>query len=168
MEPDSELTCAEVGATAYAAMPVGHHHLEVNRRIGSGRACFATARQDLFDWQVQRRAGLEVDAEAPITLGQNADLLLRMGLWRVRAPVRVVSVIDEPRKAGFAYATRVGHPESGEELFTVHLGTDGEVTFRIRAFSRPVSLLARLGGPLTLAVQRRITQRYLAALDHSR
>lgn len=77
--------------------------------------------------------------------------MLRLGLGpiSVRAPVRVVYLIDEPTRTGFAYGTLPGHPESGEEAFVVQLQDSGVVTFGITAFSRPATTLARLGGPLT-------------------
>jgi uncharacterized protein (UPF0548 family) len=40
----------------------------------------------------------------------------------------------------------------------------GEVRFQIRAFSRPASLVARAGGPLSRLVQRYATTRYVRAL----
>lgn len=73
-------------------------------------------------------------------------------------------VIDDPRRKGFAYGTLPGHPESGEEAFVVELHEDSSVTFTITAFSRPHRLLAKLGGPVSRAVQARVTDRYLHAL----
>ena len=73
--------------------------------------------------------------------------VLRLGRRRlaVSAPVRVVYVVDEPRRRGFAYGTLPGHPESGEEAFVVELQEDDEVTFTVTAFSRPASTLAARG-----------------------
>ncbi|GAA2167730.1 DUF1990 family protein [Humibacillus xanthopallidus] len=71
----------------------------------------------------------------------------------------------EPRRRGFAYATLQGHPESGEERFVLDHDIDGDIRFTVTAVSRPASQLARLGGPISRAVQGRMTQRYLAALD---
>jgi uncharacterized protein (UPF0548 family) len=78
-------------------------------------------------------------------------------------PCRVVYVVEEPRRRGFAYGTLPGHPEQGEESFIVVQEDDGSVVFRITAFSRPASALSRLGGPLTRWVQDWMTERYLAA-----
>jgi uncharacterized protein (UPF0548 family) len=82
----------------------------------------------------------------------------------VVVPCRVVYVINEPSRSGFAYGTLPGHPEKGEEAFVVELSTDGQVHLVIRAFSRPATLLARAGGPLTRAIQELITERYVRAL----
>jgi uncharacterized protein (UPF0548 family) len=42
------------------------------------------------------------------------DVLAHLG--PIRVPCRVVYVLDEPERRGFAYGTLPGHPESGEEL----------------------------------------------------
>jgi uncharacterized protein (UPF0548 family) len=80
------------------------------------------------------------------------------------APCRIVSILDEPDRWGFAYGTLPGHPEQGEEAFVVSRDSTGSVRFEIRAFSRPTSRLVALSGPLGRAVQRRATEGYLASL----
>ena len=47
----------------------------------------------------------------------------------------------------------------------LHRTSDGGATLVITAFSRPASALARLGGPVSGAVQSWITRRYLRSLD---
>jgi len=56
---------------------------------------------------------------------------------------------------------------TGEELFAVSLDEDDTVRGEIRAFSRPGSVLARLGGPVTRRIQDAMTSRYLDALEHA-
>lgn len=94
----------------------------------------------------------------------DAELIVTLGPLRVPAPVRVVYLIAEPRRIGFGYGTRVGHPERGEESFVVFLDEDETVRIMITAFSRPATPLARLGGPVTRLVQHHYTERYLRAL----
>lgn len=119
----------------------------------------------MLGWDMHRRAGLSVRPSTQ-TVAKDAVAVLRLGwgVLGVNAPVRVVYVIDEPRRQGFAYGTLPGHPESGEESFVASLGEDGEVRVTITAFSRPSSLLARAGGPVSRAIQRWATNRYLHAL----
>jgi hypothetical protein len=64
----------------------------------------------------------------------------------VVCPCRVVHVVDEPRRRGFAYGTLPGHPEQGEESFTVTHEADDSVVFRVAAFSRPATLSAGQAG----------------------
>jgi uncharacterized protein (UPF0548 family) len=90
------------------------------------------------------------------------------GPLRMRAPCRVVYTVTEPRRKGFACGTLPGHPESGEEAFTISQRDDGVVVFSITAFSRPATIAARAAGPLGLLIQRHFTQAYLRALVHDR
>ncbi len=160
-----ELTYPEVGATA-GPLPAGYHHLERQQLIGTGRARFQAAGEQLLTWQMHRGAGLRVDGGDRIRLGEDAVVRLRLGPLRFRAPVRIVAVIEEPTEIGFAYGTLPGHPEIGEERFSIHLEPDDTVLVRIRAFSRPGRWFTRLGGPVGRLVQQRTTQRYLDAFDH--
>ena len=158
------LTYAEVGATS-AGLPDGYHHVSREAVLGAGEAAFRQAADALSRWELQRRAGVRVlPAAARVAEGVDAVLLLGVGRLAVRAPVRVVRVVDEPRRTGFAYGTLPGHPESGEESFLVEWRPDGSVVCRITAFSRPVTWLARLGGPATTLVQGWVTGRYLRSL----
>ncbi len=155
---------AAVGGTK-GALPAGYHHLDRRVVIGAGVTRFHEAVERLLGWEMHRRAGLSVRPSSD-RIGDGVVAVLRLG-WgpvAVDAPVRVVYVVDEARRRGFAYGTLPGHPESGEEAFVVELGDDDAVVFRIRAFSRPASVLARLGGPLGRAVQAWVTRRYLRAL----
>lgn len=159
-----ELTYAAVGQTR-AELPAGYAHLDRRRSIGTGREQFEAAATALFGWQLQRGAGVRVlPSSATVAPGAVAVLLLGVGPIAVRAPVRVVYLLDEPHRKGFGYGTLPGHPESGEEAFVVELAEDDTVTCRIVAFSRPATWLTKLGGPLATLTQRWVTTRYLRSL----
>ncbi|AAT89280.1 conserved hypothetical protein [Leifsonia xyli subsp. xyli str. CTCB07] len=96
--------------------------------------------------------------------GMSAVLRVQVGPFHFSAPVRVVAVVDEPNRRGFAYGTLKGHPESGEELFLVEFREDGTVWFVLRALSRPSNALFWIASPLLGAMQRRFTARYLRSL----
>ena len=91
------------------------------------------------------------------------EMHLGVGPLALRIPCRVIYVIDEPERSGFAYGTLPRHPESGEELFLLQRHEDGQIAFTITAFSKAASLPARLGGPTTRWLQKAMTSRYLAA-----
>ena len=80
------------------------------------------------------------------------------------AACRIVAVVDEPDRYGFAYGTLPAHPEEGEELFLVTRADDGTVRFEITVFSRPHDLLTRLGGPIARRVQQHASRRYLEGM----
>lgn len=118
-----------------------------------------------MSWQMHRRAGLRVDATTTdVRLGAAVVLGLGVGPLRLHVPCRVVLILDEPRRRGFAYGTLQGHPETGEELFEVNLDESDRVRFRITAFSHPATWWSRLGGPISCQIQDAVTDRYVVAL----
>ncbi|QNN51430.1 DUF1990 family protein [Nocardioides mesophilus] len=161
----AEPTYAEVGQTR-TELPEGYRHLRRRADLGSGPARFEDAARTLLHWGMHRRAGVRVRPSSG-SVQQDSVAVLRVGpaVLAVKAPVRVVYVVDEPRRRGFAYGTLPGHPESGEEAFVVTLDDSGAVRLEITAFSRAATLLTRAAGPAGRAAQRLITQRYLSALQ---
>lgn len=161
----ADLTYTEVGFTRHGTMPDGYNVLRRSLELGSGTERFDHAAQVLLGWDMHRRVGLRVRASnEQVVEGAVALIRVGVGIVSIEAPVRVVYVIDEPHRAGFAYGTLPGHPECGEEAFIVELHNGGAVGFSISAFSRPASLLARAGGPITRVTQSWITGRYLRAV----
>jgi uncharacterized protein (UPF0548 family) len=161
------LTYTEVGQTR-GVPPPGYHHASREVPLGLGEECFTQATKALLSWELQRRAGVRgVASTAEVSEGGVAILLLGLGRLAVRAPVRVVYLIDESDRQGFGYGTLDGHPESGEEAFLVEKRGDGLVVCRITAFSKPASWLTRLGGPLARLTQSWVTGRYLRSLQSS-
>ncbi|MEV3858377.1 DUF1990 domain-containing protein [Streptomyces sp. NPDC050095] len=157
----TRLTYTELGATLTdRELPSGYAHLDRRVRLGSGQECFERAGAAVLSWGAQRGAGLRVTPPGDVREG--ADVVLRaLGL---RIPCRVVAVVRDDSRIGFAYGTLTGHPERGEEAFLVTREADDSVWFRIRAFSRPGRWYTRLGGPVARAVQRWVTGRYLRAV----
>lgn len=102
-----------------------------------------------------------------ISPGDSAMLTIPVGFLRFHAPCRVIYVIDEPDRKGFAYGTLPGHPESGEEAFVVSQTDDGSVWLTIRAFSRPASGKWWAVYPLLWLAQTVFTRRYFRALSDS-
>lgn len=155
------LTYTEVGATA-GAMPTGYRHLLRSSVIGRGRDRFEQAAAQGMRWGMLRGAGLRVESSSSVA-DVGAEVLVHLG--PMVAPCRVVYVVDEPDRRGFAYGTLPGHPESGEELFLVRYDpATGDVIAEVAAFSRHATWWSRLGAPVTSLTQRLITDRYLRAL----
>lgn len=159
-----EVTYAEVGQTR-GELPEGYHHVRRSAVIGTGSRAFADAAEKVMRWQVQKGAGMQVDASSPVAEpGTVVRTTLRLGPVPFVAPCRVVYVIYEQRRQGFGYGTLPGHPETGEEAFIVTHEPDDSVTLTVIAFSRPATLLTRLGSPVARVVQEYVTRRYLNAL----
>jgi uncharacterized protein (UPF0548 family) len=155
------LTYSEVGATA-GVLPQGYHHVHESAVIGHGRERFDEAADAVMRWGMLRGAGARVDATTEVA-AVGAEVIVRLG--PVRAPCRVVYVVDEPDHRGFAYGTLPGHAETGEELFAVRYDpTSDAVTAEVIAFSRHGTWWSRLAGPFTALVQRVISKRYVKAV----
>jgi uncharacterized protein (UPF0548 family) len=159
------LTYPEVGATGDPALPAGYHHAVHTAVVGSGRANFERGAAAVLDWRHQRATGLRVRATGPAG-SPGTVVVLTAGLPRFGydIPCRVVWASTTGDERGFAYGTLPGHPESGEERFTVRIGPDGGVEFEIRVFFRLASPAARLAGPGSLVLQRLATKRYVTAI----
>jgi uncharacterized protein (UPF0548 family) len=158
------LTYTEVGRSLDAELPQGYEHGRDQVVLGADPAAFAAAVDGLRHWVCHRAIGVRVaPADAPIAEGTTVALALPIaGLW-VLAACRIVRVVDEPDRFGFAYGTLRTHPEVGEEAFVVERHGDA-VTFTITAFWRPADPVVRIGAPLTRRVQRRATLGYLRGL----
>jgi uncharacterized protein (UPF0548 family) len=155
------LTYPEVGATV-GPPPPGYRHLGFVSQVGAGHQRFEKAADTVMHWGMQRGAGLRVEASSDVvTVG--AVVVVKMGF--LKAPCRVVYVIDEPDVQGFAYGTLLGHPESGEERFVVrHDPVTAAVFAEVSAFSRPATWWSKAGGPFTSLAQRVIAKRYVRAV----
>ncbi|MGK5533372.1 DUF1990 family protein [Streptomyces sp. URMC 129] len=169
MTTEDGFTYPAVGATrdagAGATPPPGFHALRERTRVGTGPAALAAAGRALLEWRMHRAVGMTVEADADraapgvaVTVGMGA------GPLRLRAPCRVVWVVDEPDRVGFAYGTLPGHPEAGEEAFVVERLPDDTVWLTVTAFSRGAAWYARAAGPVGRAAQRAVARRYGRAL----
>jgi uncharacterized protein (UPF0548 family) len=158
---------AEPTASSHDDPGPGFHHNEYARTIGSGSDQFRLAREGLERWAAHRGSGVEVfPSDAGLVPGDTVAILTRqLGLW-VLAACRVETVVDEPNRFGFVYATLPDHPERGYEWFVVQRAGD-DVVFTIEAVSQPGIALVRLGSPVTRVLQRRAVDAYLTALATS-
>ncbi|ROS56867.1 DUF1990 family protein [Frigoribacterium sp. PhB118] len=121
---------------------------------------------DAAEWATARdESRYSPDGTPFLTAGTTATLSIEAYGRTVEAPVRVVYVIDEPKRKGFAYGTLDGHPESGEESWIVDQTDDGSVWLSIRSFSKPSSAKWRLVAPFLRRTQAQYTKRYLRALS---
>ena len=161
----STLTYEEVGATFADQLPDGYHHTRAAAVLGTGEDVWSRARAGIDEWAAHAAAGIRIlPAGAPIAEGTTVGVITSVGPVQVLAACRIVRVVDDPERYGFAYGTLPAHPEEGEERFVVARDASGAVRFEVVAFSRPHDRLTRLGGPIPRWLQRRATARYLAGM----
>lgn len=159
----SPYSYAEVGATRQS-LPAGYRVDRCSIDLGQGATAFGRGADGLRRWQAHLGAGVRVAPEnVEVETGATVAVAVRVAFLTAVAPCRIVYVLDEVDRFGFAYGTLAGHPERGEESFVVSRAGD-RVTFDIVAFSRPAGALARFGAPIARAVQTSVTRRYLTGL----
>ena len=103
-----------------------------------------------------------------------AVLIHHLGFWSLNGcrVIHVAGCETDGVRFGFVYGTLTNHAESGEELFEVFIDPDTKnVTYRIRATSRPQTPLAWIGRPVVRVLQARFRTDSAAAIRraiHSR
>ena len=113
--------------------------------------------------------GRAVVARNPVEVGDTVGLRYRLALGvEMFFASRVIGRFDEQRgdiwHTGFTYRTLAGHPELGEETFSVEKNlTTGKVMIALRSWSRPGILLTKLTAPFARFAQKRGSN---AALSH--
>jgi uncharacterized protein (UPF0548 family) len=162
---NAQPTYTDLGATLADGRPEGFRHDRYETRLGRGHETFRRAVEGLKAWETHRLPGVRVFPQGQeIQTGGTVVVTLGTPLLALAAPCRIVSVVDEEGRWGFAYGTLPGHPEQGEEAFVVSISPDETVQFEVVAFSHPGDLLVRLSGPIGRAIQKGGTNGYLRAL----
>lgn len=165
----STLSYPEIGASTRpgASLPAGYRHLHYRLLLGHGRDVLERAGTAVTTWQMHRAAGVRIRADAGRAApGVAVECAVGAGPLRLVAPCEVVWSTYEPGRIGFAYGTRAGHPECGEESFLVEMGPDKAVWFTVTAFSRPARWYTRLAGPLVPLFQHLYARRCGLTLRH--
>jgi uncharacterized protein (UPF0548 family) len=161
----AEPTYEDIGATLTGTSPDVFHHDRYEAVLGTGPLDFRRAVTGLKSWEAHRLPGMRVfPTNEEIRTGATVIVTFGTPLVALAAPCRIVSVIADQTRWGFAYGTLPGHPEQGEEAFVVSISPDQSVHFEITAFSRPGDPLVRLSGPVGRGIQRAGTAGYLRAL----
>ena len=166
-ETDS-FSYASVGTTNLEA-PAGYN-LDCTRIVlGHGLEVFHAAKTAIREWKVFDLDWIELFPKRPsIQVGTTVGVVVRhLGFWSVNIS-RIVYVIDEASRYGFAYGTLPCHSEAGEERFLVeHDPTTDEVWYDLSAFSKPRHPLARIGYPISRYLQKRFARESLAAMKRA-
>ena len=160
---DDALTYQPAGGSLTEVTPPGlhRHHWETTLRGGDA---FDRAADAIRSWEMHRGAGLFVSTDGPIEVGTNVAMNAPLPLGSVDVTCRIVAVIDESDRYGFAYGTLSVHPERGEEAFVV-VREDGSARVAVDAISSPAHPVARLVPFVADWLQDRAVRQYLAAIE---
>jgi len=140
--------------------------------IGHGDAAFARAKQALINWQQFDLGWVKLfPTHALVETGTVVAVLVHhLGFWSLNG-CRIINVLDNDSDQpafGFAYGTLTNHAESGEEIFEVAFNAvSQEVTYRIRAVSKPRAAFAVASYPVTRLLQSRFRRDSIAAMKRA-
>ncbi|MBX3296618.1 MAG: DUF1990 domain-containing protein [Acidobacteria bacterium] len=158
----------EIGATR-GDIPAGYT-VDRNRiLLGAGEEVWERAKAAICEWKMfdigWARA---VPADTPIEEGSDVAVVVsHFCIYSLNA-ARIVYVLDDSVRFGFAYGTLEDHGESGEEVFLVERNpTNGEVHYSLLAFSRPGHLFTYLGYPASRYLQKQFAKDSMAAMLRS-
>jgi uncharacterized protein (UPF0548 family) len=146
----------------------GYRSFERTVCLGQGVERWQAVTAAVLTWQIKTRSGFRVEpangGDVEVRRGAEYELAVRIGPLTIREPVRIVAVVEQLNRCGFAYGTLPGHPVSGEEAFVAHRSGDGRVWLTVRSLTRPAANKWRWAFPLLLTAQRFYRGRYLRAL----
>ena len=153
---------AEVGETRDEAAPAGYNVDHNRLRLGEGADTYNRAVSALKRWRQFDLGWLKiVPPNTSVEVGRTVAVEAHtFGFWSLSA-CRIVYVINEEKRFGFAYGTLPNHVECGEERFSIEWHEDNSVWYDIYAFSHPAHPLVKLGFPLTRKLQKRFARESL-------
>lgn len=169
-QADQPLSYDAVGSTRVELPTMPGWNVDRQReRLGAGRDVFVTAKRAISCWAMFPREIASIcDPDQPPRQDLIVGVLYKvwpLPVW-ILFPAKVVWLVDDPRRFGFAYGTLPDHPECGEERFVVEWNEDDDsVWYDLLAVSRPAHWLARLGYPYTRFEQARFRRRSGAAMQ---
>jgi len=145
--------------------PRGYNVDRARALLGSGDSVMERARAAVRAWKMFDLGWLELCWPTPIEVGATVAVVSwAAGLWSANA-CRIVYVVDEPDRFGFAYGTLPDHIERGEERFMVERDpATSEIRYDLMAYSRPGHAVAWMGYPLVRALQARFRRDSCAAM----
>lgn len=121
----------------------------------------------------QRESQAEIDPNeisyteqgyALVNPGATVSQRIRLWRWTIDLPSRVVLVIDEENRAGYALGSLPGHPFVGEQAFILEIRPDESVWLTVRQLGQPANPKLRVLSPLLRWQQYLLTKRLLKSL----
>jgi uncharacterized protein (UPF0548 family) len=129
-------------------------------QIGQGHNAFEAAKAAFRQWKQFDLGWVRVaNPDAAIEPDEVIAVEARtLGLWSVNLS-RILYVIDEPDRFGFAYGTTALHVERGEERFLIEFyPVSGAVEFDLLAISQPAHWMVRLAYPYARSRQHKFAR----------
>jgi uncharacterized protein (UPF0548 family) len=170
------LTAQQQSTFAYSPLEItrdsaasSDYTVDHNRvQLGSGALCFDAAVRAIQQWKMFDLGWVQLFFDnTPIERGSTVAVVVKhLGFWSMNA-CRIVYVVEDQQRYGFAYGTLAEHAERGEERFLVewdHL--DDSVWYDILALSKPGGM-AKLGYPYTRRLQKKFAHDSKVAMQRA-
>ena len=136
--------------------------------IGKGKYDFEKAKNLIDNWVMFPSEWTKIiPNNQAISVGKSIAIFARFGGVWWRNACRIVYVIDEKNRYGFAYGTLPAHIERGEELFLIEMDEQENVIYKIKAFSQPRHILAKIAYPIMRLLQAKFRKDSIAQMKTS-
>ncbi len=146
-----------VGGTE-GEVPPGYFKTSCKGEVGRGQETFERARTALRALEPFRLKWVEFIPERGLRVGARVCVVSsQLGFWAVNLS-RIVYLVDEPDRFGFAVGTLTRHLARGEERFMVTRDANDVVRFEVFSFSRPAHWLFWVGFPVARFFQRQFVR----------
>ena len=157
----------EVGATATNEKFPHYDNDYSSQIIGKGEEVWQKAKLALKNWQQFPLPWTKIFPNTtPLKKGETVAVLFRLfGLWWKNS-TKIVYTFDEANRFGFAYGTLQNHVEMGEEVFWIEKDNEGNVSYHIKAFSKPKFWMAKLTYPMARIYQRKFVKESMATMKN--
>jgi uncharacterized protein (UPF0548 family) len=126
--------------------------------LGKGEVTFEKAKEAIKNWKAYALGWTKIYPESQPQQGQTFCVLVNHFGFYSLSSLRIVYIVDEPRRFAYAIGTLPGHVEKGEERFMVEWLPDDSVHYDLLAFSRPQHALVYLGYPVARQLQKRFAE----------
>jgi uncharacterized protein (UPF0548 family) len=155
-----EFSYSFVGAThpEKSFSPLGFTKDHNRVYLGNGESTFIKAKEAIKNWKAYALGWTEIYPKTQPQQGQTFCVSVNHFGFYSLSSLRIVYVVDEPKRFAFAIGTLPGHVEKGEERFMVEWLDDDSVHYDLLAFSRPQYPLVYLGYPVARQLQKRFAR----------
>ncbi len=162
-QSQQEVTYEPVGMVGTRG-PSGYRRDRAEVSLGARAETFNRAFDALVNWRAHTGAGFGVFPPTTVQDGATVVLYRRVAVGYITVCCRVVYMITESGRQGFAYGTLPLHLEEGEQAFVIEQDANGHARFVIESLSRPAHPVTRAAYPMTRLMQRAVTRAYLSGL----
>jgi uncharacterized protein (UPF0548 family) len=126
--------------------------------LGKGQATFEKAKEAIKNWKAYALGWTKIHPNIQPEQGKTFCVEVNHFGFYSLSSLRIVYIVDEPKRFAFAIGTLPGHVEKGEERFMVEWLEDDSVHYDLLAFSKPQHPLVYLGYPVARQLQKRFAK----------